>query len=266
MAGEGFFAGSPHDTLRQGDIFVAPTARLWTRASHDSPPVKTAPRPDLGEAVFHGAWSEEDGSLAPVIETRHGLAIVVSHDCDIEKEFNREVRRLIAEGMNRAEAIRRASGDPDLDRFVVVAPLRAYEEFAEADRPGLQSGQRIGYLPLEEMQGLGVELIADLTQLTTVERHMLTPGRKVASLSDAATAELRYKLSEAYAIRGLSAIAELEAMVGHTIVEVVASEKSRKKTALTLKLDDGSLMNLEVRKPRDRLPEEITRTTAEDET
>lgn len=263
MTGEPSFADAPHSTLRQGDIFVAPTTRLWSRASwgltREGPP----PKPQLGEAVGRDAWLE-DGPLAPVLEARHGLAMVVSHDCEIEKEFNREVRRLMDGGLDESDAIRRASDDPDLDRFVVVAPLRAYEEFPEADQAGLRSGQRIGYLPTEELPGMGVSLVVDVTQLTTVERHMLTLERKVASLSDGAAAELRYKLSEAYAIRGSSAIAELEAMVGRTIVEVVASEKSGKRTALTLKLDDGGLMNLEIRKPRERLPEEITRIPDEE--
>jgi hypothetical protein len=74
--------------------------------------------------------------------------------------------------------------------------------------------------------------------------------------------ELRYKLSEAYAIRDLAVLQELERLTGRTITRAVALPKSGKKTALQLYLDDGDVVHLEIRKPREALPDEIVRTQA----
>lgn len=51
---------------------------------------------------------------------------------------------------------------------------------------------------------------------------------------------------------------------GDSILSPLATTlpKSGKKTSLQMFLDDGDIMHLEIRKPRESLPEEIVRTRA----
>lgn len=247
------FLASPHDTVRQGDIYVVPTLRVCGPEGREP----GTGRPAMGASSVHEVWGPED----PHVEVRRGLAVVLSHDCEIEKEFNREVERLKQDGTAEEEAVRRAEADPTLDRWVVIAPLRAYEEFPEEEWPGIRQGQRIGYMPLDRLPGVETEMVIDLGEATTVERHLLLPRGKIASLDAASVGDLRFKVTECYAVRGLSALSEIEALTGRTIVRTEVTEKSKKKSSLALWLDDGSTAHLEVRRPRDQLPEEVTRSS-----
>jgi len=65
-----------------------------------------------------------------------------------------------------------------------------------------------------------------------------------------------------YSIRDLAVLSELEAMVGHVTVRAEALPRNKKKSALVLQLDNGEIVHLEIRRPRDELPEEIPRTPA----
>jgi hypothetical protein len=51
-------------------------------------------------------------------------------------------------------------------------------------------------------------------------------------------------------------------MVGQRILRAEALPRSKKKSALVLHLENGELVHLEIRRPRDELPEEITRISA----
>jgi hypothetical protein len=221
-----------------------------------------APPLRLGESVQSPAWRSPSHPLVPdvAVETAWSPVLVVSHDCHLEKDFNERVRELIATGIPEPEAIETASADPTLDPFAVVAPLLPYSAIPESRHAGIRAGGRIGYFPLESLPGDGGDYAVDLGRLATVSVRLLPQSAKVGSLAASSTAELRYKIAEAYAIRDLAVLAELEAMVGHTIVRAEALPRSKKKSALALFLDNGESVHLEIRRPRDELPDEITRT------
>jgi hypothetical protein len=251
----------PHPTRRQGDIVLAPSSVLWAPERVPAPAAVPPPPTHIGEPVFSLAAQVPPGApyVLGVHETRWSPAIIVSHDCDLEKDFNERVHALLAEGMELEDARRRASDDPALDPLVVVAPLLTYDDVPVAHRQGIRQAQRIGYFPLPPLPGAGdAEYLVDLGRVATVDYLLFRA--KLASLTHEAAGVLRYKLSEAYASRDLSVILELEALVGETIAHVEALPKSAKKTALALGLVTGDVVHLEIRRPREQLPSEITRT------
>jgi hypothetical protein len=256
----GFYRSAPHPTLRQGDVVLAPTSRLWSPERVDQPIELAPPSEHLGSSVLSLPWLALPDARAPLAihQTRWSPALVLSHDCELEKDFNERVHELLATGWSEEEARAAASADPDLDPLAVVAPLLAYGELPQHRHEGIRSGQRSGYFPLPAISGAGPEEYAvDLFHVSTVDVLLLTV--RVASLSEEAAGVLRYKLSEAYASRDLSVLIELEALVGQRVTSVQALPKSRKKTALVLVVESGETYHLEIRRPRDELPAEITR-------
>jgi len=193
------------------------------------------------------------------VETLWAPVLVISHDCQLEKDFNERIGELLATGVPLDDAREQASSDPSLDPIAVVAPLQPYDAFPERRLAGIRSGDRIGYFPLDALPGDGGDYVVDLGRLATLSVRLLPHAGKVASLAPASVAELRYKLAEAYSICDLSVLAELEAMVGHTILRAEALPKSKKKSALVLHLDNGDVVHLEIRRPREELSAEITR-------
>lgn len=255
------YADVPHPTLRQGDIVLAPSALLLPLGNRDL----SAPRSGLnrlGEAQRLALWESRGDMVSPdvSVEVRFSPVLVVSHDCELEKDFNERVRELIDAGRSEAEAVAQAEADPTLDPYVVVAPIVPYASVPERRHGGIRNGQRIGYLPLDRLPGDGGDYLVDLGRLCTVSVELLPQRAKVASLDTDSVYELRYKLSEAYAIRDLAVLQELERLTGRTIIRAVALPKSSKKASLQLHLDDGEIVHLEIRTPREALPEEITRT------
>lgn len=255
------YAEAPHPALRQGDIVLAPSALLLPPGERDLAAPSHGPT-RLGEAQRLALWDSHGSVLSPDVsaEVRFSPVLVVSHDCELEKEFNERVRELLAEGRSEADAVAEAEGDRTLDPYAVVAPVLPYASVPERRHAGIRSGQRIGYFPLDRLPGDGGDYIVDLGRLCTVSVELLPHRAKVASLSPESVYELRYKLSEAYAIRDLAVLRELEQLTGRTIVRAVALPKTAKNTSLQLHLDDGDIVHLEIRKPREALPREIVRT------
>jgi hypothetical protein len=252
---------APSETLRQGDVVLAPATVLL--AAEEAPDADHLPIPPgfVGERVHTPLWLRA-GRLVPgtVAQTVFAPVLVLSHDCQLEKDFNEHVRRLVEDGVPLEEAVSEASADPSLDPFAVVAPLQPYSDIPQHRHVGIRAGDRIGYFALDALPGDGGDYAVDLGRACTVSVRLLPQSAKVASLAPASAAELRYKLAEAYAIRDLTVLAELEAMVGHRILRAAALPKSSKKSAVVLHLDNGDIIHLEVRRPRDELPEEVTRT------
>lgn len=262
-----FYLPESQEQLSQGDLFLVPTSVLW---SHDSRPDALAQVPPIpprvGATVFTHAWDPagagEAGAPATVIEARWGAAMVLSHNCEIDKDFNEAVDRLVAEeGLDDDEAMRRASHDWDLDRYIVVAPLLSYGEIAAHRHEGIRSGQRIGYFPLPPIPGFGTsDFAVHLSRVSTVERRLLRTGLKVASLATASGKRLQYKIAEVFASRRLTLLSEIEAAVGREIVQVKALKESRRKVTVALELDDGTDLHLETRPtPGSAAPERLRR-------
>jgi len=197
-----------------------------------------------------------------VAETLFAPVLVLSHECHLEKDFNERVCALMSEGVPQHAAAEAASVDSALDPLAVVAPLQPYSSVPAHRHAGIRTGDRIGYFPLDGLPGDGGDYVVDLGRACTISVRLLPQAAKVASLAPDEVAELRFKLAETYAIRDLSVIAELQAMVGQRIRHAEALPKSKKKSALVLHLEDGEIVHLEIRRPRDELPGEITRVPA----
>lgn len=255
----------PHPTLCQGDIIVAPSVVLLPPDERDLSGPRRGPG-RLGDAQRLALWEGDPSTLSPDVSAsvRFSPVLVLSHDCDLEKDFNERVREIMAEGRSEAEAVAAAERDPTLDPFAVVAPLLPFGDLPPKRHPGVLNGQRIGYFPILQLPRDGGDYFVDLGQLSTVSVQLLPQRGKVASLAPESVFELRYKISEAYAIRDLAVLQELERLTGRTIVRASALPKSGKKTSLQLFLDDGDIVHLEIRKPREALPEEIVRKQARD--
>jgi hypothetical protein len=251
----------PHPTLRQGDVVLAPSAVLAAPEQRDLGAPRKGPT-RLGDVQRLALWDADSTAPSPdvSVEIRFSPVLVLSHDCDLEKEFNERVRELLEVGRTEAQAVAEAESDPTLDSFAVVAPLLPYSALPLERQAGVMNGQRIGCFPLDALPRDGGDYFVDLGQPCTVSVLLLPQSGKVASLARESVFELRYKLSEAYAIRDLAVLQELERLTGRTITRAVALPKSGKKTALQLYLDDGDVVHLEIRKPREALPDEIVRT------
>jgi hypothetical protein len=248
----------PHETLRQGDVILAPTALLVASIGEGPTAPPLAPQ-QLGLSVRGELWI--GGGIAPAsgYEAQWSPVLVLSHDCELEKEFNERVTQRIREGVPELDAIVRASEDPTLDPYAVVAPLLPYGAFDADGHEGIHAGQRIGCLPIDALPLDGGDYVVDLSRPCTVSVELLPQAAKIASLAQTSVFELRYKLSEAYASRDLAVLAELEALVGHRITAVEALPKSRNKTSLVLHLEDAEPIHIEIRRPREALPAELER-------
>lgn len=249
-----FFADSPRAELSQGDIALAPTAVIWSPDRYHPDFSKIPSPPPLGQTVFVPAWDDysKEGMPIPVVEARWSPVMIVSHDCEIDKEFNRELARLLGRGYAEDEAVRIASDNPELDKLIVVSPIVGYHEVPDDQWEGIASGSRIGFFPIPPAPVFnGEPLLVDLTRLASVDRLLLTRYEKLASLTNEAAGVLRFKISESYSSRGLALLAELEAMVGHTINQVEVQGKSKKATVVMLHLSNGEQTAIEIRRPRE---------------
>lgn len=252
------YEAEPHRTLRQGDIVVAPVGLLEAAAMEEEL-FPEAPRA-LGAPVISTLWRSARGTApAAVTVAQWCPVLVLSHDCELEKEFNERVAELMSGGAAEEVAVEIASDDPALDPCAVVAPLLPYSAFPEARHAGIRSGQRIGCLPVDALPGDGGDYAVDLFRPCTIAVNLLPQVAKVASLAEPSVCELRFKINEAYAARDLSVLVELEALVGHPIIAVEALPRDRKKIALILHLAGADAVHLDIRAPRDVLPHEVRR-------
>lgn len=256
----GFFLDTPKPQLSQGDIVLAPTVILWSEQAR--PPLFDIPAPPpLGSTTTVPLWDEY--TVEPPMTVAEGLwgpAMVVSHDCELDKEFNREVDRLIRDGESETAAAERATEMDTLDQLILLSPLVPYEDISPDQRDGIRSGDRIGFFPIPATPIFDDEAFAiDLRRIATVERRLVQRHEKLCSLHGAAASVLRFKLAEVFATRRLSTLAELEAVVGQQIRHMDIVSKSKRTTSLALYLSDGTILHLEIRAPREGLTKQVLR-------
>jgi hypothetical protein len=256
--------------LSQGDIFVCASGTVIDAAGR-AIPLNPPPAPKLdafGSVQRALAWGPpaEAVASAPSIahETRWGLVMVISHECEVQKDFNALVTYLMRDrGLTQSEAEAVAQGRTELDPHVVVAPLLLYDEVMqewpeELRTPGrldgVRNGARLNYFPVRESAAHGLPLgtVVPLGRLATVERRLLTPKRHVASLAPATIGNLRYRIGRLYTSRDPSVLRELEEAVGQKIVNVevrkvpaATSGKKKPTLALEIHLSDGATLHLE---------------------
>ena len=222
-----------HDEPRQGDIVLCGVSRIIADDRHSPQQWESL---DAHFLQVDDAWDEGKplGIAAGI-----GLAMVVTHDCQLDKEWNQRVRELQNGGMELERAEEEATADTTLDRTLVVSPLVDPEDL-RGGRGNLLAGRVIGYLPVpRHPENLVDECVADLTYQCTVDRLDVV---KVASISEPARKQLRYALIQLDALRTADLGFEVEAVVGRTIrkVEVPA----RDPLSVRIQLDNGQVIQL----------------------
>jgi hypothetical protein len=247
--------------LRQGDLVLAPTISIEPGGGESA---GVAPA-ELGAERLVVLWSAITSTLpeAPSIAARirWDLAMVLPHDCALEKEFNERAAQLIAAGASEDGAIAEASADSRLDRHIAVAPIRGYEDAHLERRQGIRNGQRLGTFPVVASARYLIEPgWVDLDAPTTVARSLFAPAMRVAALSSQAVNYLRAALAKHWAHRDLSRAEELSRTIGRTIVAVHAAPMPKDRLRADLVLDDAATITLEgSRKPA--APARSTRRT-----
>jgi hypothetical protein len=183
----GRFYASTDPPLQQGDIVLAPVGRVQGD-------VAVVPRWE----AFDQAFSEPlrvDSDLPEIFACAgYGWAVVATHDCHLDREFNERVKALRkAEGLSLPEAEQRAEDDPELDRFISVCPLIPPTAY-RADWPALARGEVIGAFPVPALPERGVDdLVANLTYRATIDRH--TVVARAAVMTEEARTWLRFSLA-----------------------------------------------------------------------
>jgi hypothetical protein len=222
-----------HDEPRQGDIVLCGVSRIIAEDRHSPAQWESL---DAHFLQIDDAWDTERplGIAAGI-----GLAMVVTHDCQLDKEWNQRVRELERSGMTRERAERDAASDVTLDRTLVVSPLVDPSEL-RGGRGNLLAGRVIGYLPVPaHLDALVTECVADLTYQCTIDRLDVA---KIASISESARKQLRYALIQLDALRTADLGFEVEAVVGRTIQKV--DVPARNPLTVRLQLDDGQVIQL----------------------
>lgn len=231
MRPEEFYAAN-EGPPRQGDILLAGVSRLV--AEDRFTPAGWEPL-DAADATIDLPGRDEPLRLV----AGPALVMVTSHDCHFDKQWNRTRTRLIRDGMDKHAATRQADADPALDRTFTASPLVRPDDL-RLDRGNLMAGRIIGYLPISPSdEGLIPEAVVDLTYRATLDRLDIV---RVASISNAARAQLRYALARLDALRTPSVGYDIEAVVGRQISDV--SFPNRDPLLVRLRLDDGAEIDL----------------------
>jgi hypothetical protein len=169
-----------------------------------------------------------------------GLVMVTSHDCQLEKEWNRRRSELLALGQSEDDAEAAATADDSLDRSVVASPLIDPDDLTTVDRGNLLGGHIVGYLPVPaSLDGHIPECVVDLTYRCTVDRLDVV---RVTSLTALARSQLRYALVRLDALRTPHLGFEVETVIGHRIEGATVPKKD--PLTVRLQLDDGRVIEL----------------------
>jgi hypothetical protein len=223
--------------LQQGDVVLAPIGR-----------VEAAPWPASGPSGQTASWrSLDDGAVEvpgpeqlPPLRFAGGVtpAMVVTHDCQLDKEYLARYRELRADGQPKADAMRLAEADPDLDRFLTVSPLLPIAA-VRPDAAIVRAGEATGFFAVPARHPLQ-ESAVDLGYQTTVDRNAVY--HRFAVLSEQARTALRFALARIAALRTPQVGFELEQAVGARVAGVRRSE--RDPTMVVLELSDGEELEL----------------------
>ncbi|RIK10608.1 MAG: hypothetical protein DCC49_02845 [Acidobacteria bacterium] len=227
------------NAFRQGDILLSGVSRLTTQDPHYPP-----------------EWDEFDEHHVDIegrlyVLAGPALVMVTSHDCAMEKEFQRRRKALIAGGYSEDDAERIADNDPTLDRTIHVSPLVDPADL-KIDPGNLRAGRVVGYFPVPaSADGLVPEALVDLTYRCTVDVFGVT---RVASISETARSQLRFHIARLDALRSPELGFGIEEVVGKQILDVEIPQSN--PLLVRLRLDDESVVELMQRpgEPRDDGP------------
>lgn len=251
-----FYLPKARPLLSQGDIYLAPSVVVWSGETHPAAIVPPAPS-GPGQITYVPAWSGDGAAPSVTLGTSWTPVLVVSHDCELDKEFNETVDALVGAGTSEEDAIEAASADPSLDRYVLVSPLLPYDDrVVRRERwDAIRAAQKIGYFPLPPMAEYeDAEFLVHLSRISTVERALIESCPKVGSTSEQARALLRFKLAEAHSSRNLTLVSRLESAIGQAIADVRTVKVKRGDATVALVLKDGEELHLTARADRDPPP------------
>jgi hypothetical protein len=231
---DGRYYATDEPPLQQGDIVLAPVVRLQT----DAAAIERWQSFDQASSDQLRVAPDLPAFLARV---GYGWAMVVTHDCHLDREFNERVKTLRrTEKLKLREAEEAAEADPDLDRFINVCPLIPAAAY-RADWDTLARGEPIGTFPVPALPARGVDdLVVDLTYRATIDRH--TVVARAAALSEQTRTWLRFSLARTDVFRTPQIGFELEQAVGKRITAITAH--SSNPLMVGLELSDGSTLEL----------------------
>lgn len=253
---EDYYLAGARPLLSQGDIYLAPNVVAWSGEEHPAAIVPPAPS-SPGQVTYVPAWAGDGAAPSVTLGTSWTPVLVVSHDCELDKEFNEAVDALVAAGTSEEDAIEAASADPTLDRYVLVSPLLPYDDrVVRRERwDSIRAAQKIGYYPLPPMADYeDAEFLVHLSRISTVERALIESCPKVGSTSEKARALLRFKLAEAHASRNLTLVSRLESAIAQAIVDIRTVKAKRGDATVALILESGNELHLSARVDRDPPP------------
>jgi hypothetical protein len=233
IAADHFYA-SCSGGLQQGDLLLSGVSRV-TADNSFSP--SQWDQLDAQAVLLDGAKPDR----TPLrLFAGFGLVMVTSHDCQLEKEWNRRRSELLAGGHTEEEAEAAADADASLDRTVVASPLIDPDDLTTVDRGNLLGGHIVGYVPVPPSEdGTIPECVVDLTYRCTLDRFDVV---RVGSLTPLARSQLRYALVRLDALRTPHLNFEVESVIGCRIE--AATVPKRDPLTVHLRLDDGRVIEL----------------------
>lgn len=262
-----YYAPADEDVaLAQGDIVIAPTATFFPGGGEPD-----AVAPELGGSRIVRVWRGADDDrvvVAPTIsaDIMWALAMVVPHNCAMEKEWNERVVELKDAGASQNDAERGANADPNLDVSVTIAPILRYEGLQPKRERSIRSGMRLSAFPIVG-DGPIPDGYVDLNSMTTVHYTLVPTAQRVAALSELAQAFLQKKLAMHFAYRDDSDLNVVSRAFDRRIIDVNLVESPSKKSRrvkVAMVLEDGHTLMLEGDAPSTsgrRAPERPARTT-----
>lgn len=237
--------------LQQGDVVAVPFARLQTESG-----------------LFPQQWASIDLVVDRLefptelpgawVVGGYGWGMVLSHDCHLDKDFNKAVRRLRdKQQLSQDEAAKIAEQDSQLDRFVTVSPILPVSAFSDQAADAAE-GRVVGlfHLPTDEDRDWD-EHIVDLSYRVTVDRCFIEDRRFV--LSEEARMRLRYAVARAETFRSSDIGFQLEEVMNKRIRDV--RQDPENSIGVIVELWDGTLMRL-VKQPAEPSDHGPQRTTA----
>lgn len=229
--------------LQQGDIVLAPLGRLETNPAPVAKP-PSAPAAWRSLDTISQTLDEAPVQASPLrLNGGYTPAMVVTHDCHLDKEFLARYRELREGQLTKDQARQQAEADPDLDRFLVASPLLPIDALRPS-ADSLRAGNVIGSFAVPAHEGLP-ESAVDLTYTTTVDRLAIL--HRYGVLSEAARTALRFALARSSALRTPQIGFELEEAVGRRVAAVRRS--NRDPAMVMLELSDGNELELLMQPP-----------------
>lgn len=165
------------------------------------------------------------------------LVMVLSHDCQLDKDINRAARQLMKAdaSLTPDAAFELAEQNPELDRFVLVAPLVDVHHILNSGdenfTASILAGTTLGYFPLQDEKELAIhQTVVDLNYRSTVD--VFTLSQRLTSLTDIARLQLRYALARMDSLR----VPVLETVFSEAIGQKITDVLPPKRGSQTVKL------------------------------